>query len=144
MMTPLELEQALDRWGTDLDQWPEGEADRVRPLLAEDEEARRLLQSARAVDDFLAGLRPHTPPDYLAGRIVARAAGDAAPDLLEQVLGWLTARAWRPALFALLLTGAGFLTGTMVTEPGLDPVLAEEAMTLAFSDIYGELENAQP
>jgi len=144
-MTNLEFEQALDRWGTDLDRWPASEAERGRACLAADEGARRLLEAARGVDAFLEGWRTHAPPAYLAARIRGRAtAGDlGAPDALETLLGWFTARLWRPVLFATVVTTAGYITGLAVTGPDVDPVLAEDVMTLAFSDIYGELEDAQ-
>jgi hypothetical protein len=139
-MTRLEFEQALDRWGTDFSQWPVPEADHARAYLATDLEGRRLLDAAQQVDVFLLGMRQHTPPAYLAGRILAHAA---EPDRLEQMLGWFSARMWRPALFAVVVTTAGFLTGIGAPDAGVDAELAEDVMTLAFSDIYSELEDAQ-
>lgn len=143
MMTAPEFEQALDRWGTDLDAWPQADAECAQTLLARDRQARHLLEAARNVDAFLGGLREHVPPAHLQARIIAHAAA-AGPDPVEQVVGWLTARLWRPALGAMLLATAGFLAGVTVTEPAVDPGLAEDVMSLAFSDIYAEVEDAQP
>ena len=144
MMTITEFERALDRWSGDLKQWPEEQAGRARALLAANEDARRKLEAARALDEFLVGLRRHEAPARLPSRIVARLAQrPSAPDVMEQALGWFTARLWRPALLALVVTAAGYLAGMALTQPELDPALADETMTLAFSDIYAELEDAQ-
>lgn len=144
MMTITELEQALDRWGGDLERWPAEEAGRARTLLAASEDARHRLEAARALDGFLIGLRRHDAPAHLPSRIVALACQRTVPpDAMEHIFGWLTARLWRPALLAVLVTAAGFLAGTALTQPEFDPALADETMTLAFSDIYAELEDAQ-
>lgn len=143
-MTRLEFEQALDRWGADLTRWPAQDAEAARQLLGTDRQARRSLDAARAVDAHLAALRTHTAPSHLAARIGARVREAAAPaDPLERLFGWLTDRVWRPALLAMLIACAGYLTGLSVNEP-LDPSLTEDVMMLAFSDIYAELENAEP
>lgn len=143
-MTRLEFEQALDRWSADLTRWPARDAEAARALLAVDRQARRSLDAARAVDAHLAALRTHRAPGHLAARIGARVRAAATPpDRLERVLGWLTDRLWRPALLAMLIATAGYLTGLSVSDP-LDPSLTEDVMTLAFSDIYAELENAEP
>lgn len=142
-MTPLEFDQALDRWGADLDRWPPDAAAAGRDRLAHDREARRRLQAALAVEAHLQSLKPHAAPAHLAARIAARAGERPPADGLERALGWLTDRFWRPALLAMLITTAGYLTGMAVEDP-LDPELAENVMTLAFSDIYAELEDAQP
>ncbi|HEX7037660.1 MAG TPA: hypothetical protein VF210_17960 [Pseudomonadales bacterium] len=143
-MTRLEFEQALDRWGADLERWPAREAEAARALLATDPQARRALDAARAVDAHLAALRTHRAPSHLAARIGTRVRAAAAPpDRLERLFGWLTDRLWRPAVLAMLIAGAGYLTGLSVNDPA-DPSLTEDVMTLAFSDIYAELENAEP
>ena len=143
-MTIDELEQALDRWGADLGRWPAAEAERARALLAIDPTARRSVSVAREVDEFVGELRRHAAPTHLAGRIMARVReAGAAPDHLERMLGWLTGRIWRPAMLAMLMVTAGFVAGFAVQEP-VDEELAEDVMTLAFSDIYAELDDAQP
>lgn len=141
MMTTEELEAALDRWGADFDRWPSEAGERARATVAMDPTARRLFESARELETFLEGLRPHAAPAHLAGRIAARVR--ETPDRIEVMLGWLTARIWRPAVLAMVMVSAGYLTGVIVQEP-LDDALVEEVMTLAFSDIYAELEDAQP
>lgn len=140
-MTIEELEAALDRWGPDFDRWPPDEAERARAAVAVDPMARREFEAASEVERFLEGLRRHTAPVHLAGRIGARAR--EVPDRLEVMLAWLTARIWRPAVLAMVMISAGYLTGIIVQEP-LDEALVEDVMTLAFSDIYAELEDVQP
>lgn len=143
MMTPMDFEQALDRWGSELDAWPDGAGDEARALLAADPEAARQLSAARRVDGFLLELRRHHPTAGLPARVTKRVA-EAAADPADRLLGWLGARLWRPALIALVVTTAGFLAGAMVGSPAVDPQLAEAVTTLAFNDIYAEVENAQP
>lgn len=142
-MTPREFERSLDRWGPQLDRWPPAEAGQARALLAVSEDAAELLRAASRVEAFLGGLREHEAPGYLPGRILAHVhAAEPAPDGLERALGWLGGALWRPAAVALLLTGAGYLAGLQVSVSGLDPELADAAMTLAFSDVYAEWESA--
>ncbi len=145
MMTRAQFEQALDRWGSDLGQWPAAEAQAARALLAAQPDAGRALEAAHRVDGYFAQLRDHAPPSYLARHIGARAAeAAAAPAALERLLGWFGARLWRPAVIALLVTGVGFIAGATVGSPGIDSELAEDVTTLAFNDIYAEIEDAEP
>lgn len=138
-MTPIEFEQDLDRWGGDLSRWPDDRAARARAFLAVNPAARRQLEAAAAVEDGLLALRPHQAPAHLAGRIMANLP---EADGLERWLAWLTGRLWRPALLALAITVGGYLAGATLGEP-VDSVLAEDVMTLAFQDMYAELDDAQ-
>ncbi len=141
-MTPLEFEQALDRWGTDLDDWPGDAATRARALLAEGAPApRRSLEAATRVDVFLRelGNAADPVPAHLAARIVARAP---ERDRLQRGLDWLTGRRWRPAVLALVLAVGGFLTGSAVDDP-VDAKLADAVMSLAFSDLYAEVNDVR-
>lgn len=140
MMTEREFEDALDRWGGDLERWPRQLAARARLRLEQVPGAADQLAAAAQVDAYLELLAPHQPPAHLAARIVARAA---APDALQRGLDWLAGRLWRPLMLALVLGVGGFLTGALVDEP-LDADLADDAMTLAFTDLYGEIEDVQP
>lgn len=144
-MTPREFEQCLDRWGADIERWPAAQAQAARSLLAADDEASLALAAERQVDEFVAGLRHHVPPAHLAARITARANDtDQASDPVDRMIGWFGTRLWRPALIAVLVTSAGFLTGMNLTVPAVDTELADDVMTLAFNDIYAEMEHAQP
>ena len=61
---------------------------------------------------------------------------------MESALAWLAGNRWRPALLGILLTLAGYLAGALAVEP-VDVALADEVMTLAFTDLYGEVDDAQ-
>jgi hypothetical protein len=137
-MTAIEFEQALDRWGANLDDWPPELAARGRDRLANDLDARRQLTAARTVDDALLALQPHRAPAHLAMRIAASAPRQ---DGLDRALNWLTERLWRPAMLALVLAVGGYLAGISVSDP-LDPTLADDVMSLAFNDLYAELDDA--
>jgi hypothetical protein len=142
-MNRRELEAGLDRWGGDLGRWPPPEADAARALADRDDAARRLLSAAASIEDHLAACRDHAPPDHLAARISAGI--DAAParrDPVESALCWLTGNRWRPAVLGALLTLAGYLAGGLAVEP-VDTELADEVISLAFTDIYGEVDDAQ-
>lgn len=144
MTTPLtiaELEDALDRWGGDLSSWPPQQAERARQLAAADATAAARLEAARVLDGYLDELTRHAPPPWLASRITARAA-QVPRDAVERLLGWLGGRLWRAALLALVPVVAGLLLGTATVEP-VDSGLASDVMTLAFSDLYGEIDDAQ-
>lgn len=67
-----EFEAALDRFGADLERWPEPMRQPARALLSNSETARRLHAASEAIE---AGLRSAQPdaPKGLADRIVARA-----------------------------------------------------------------------
>ncbi|MEQ8857114.1 MAG: hypothetical protein RIC56_00570 [Pseudomonadales bacterium] len=140
-MTPLEFEQALDRWGADLERWPQERIGPAGACLTEHASARRSLEAAQRVDRYLAGLADpaRAAPAHLAARIVA---STPRRDGLQRGLDWLTGRVWRPAVLALFVVAGGYLAGAAVQEP-LDTDLADEVMSLAFSDIYAEVDNGQ-
>ena len=142
-MNRTELESGLDRWGGDLARWPADEAAAARALVSRDDAARRLLDAASRIDGHLAAWRDHAAPDHLAARIVACAdAVHQSTDTIESALGWLAGNRWRPALLGALLTLGGYLAGALAVEP-VDVELADEVMTLAFTDLYGEVDDAQ-
>jgi len=141
-MTPDEFEEGLDRWGADLTRWPADAAARARACLAGTAEARRQFAAAARLDDQLRTLAAHQAPAWLATRIAARTA---AAGRLDRLLQWFGARLWRPALLAVAVTAAGYVTGLAVREPlsAVDSALAEDVMSLAFEDLYAELDDAE-
>ena len=142
-MNRAELASGLDRWGGDLTRWPDDEAEAARDLIRRDDDARRLLDTASRIDGHLTAWRDHAAPDDLAARIVARLDEPAGrADAVESALAWLAGNRWRPALLGILLTLAGYLAGALAVEP-VDVALADEVMTLAFTDLYGEVDDAQ-
>ncbi len=139
-MTDDEFEDALDRWGADLNRWPEREAGKARRVLAVSRRARRMLTAARSLDEQLRGLRDHAPPAYLEPRIMARLDTNGVPGW---VFPWIVRGRWRPALLALAVGAGGFLLGQSVAGPEYSE-LTEEVMTLAFSDLYAEVNDVAP
>lgn len=148
-MTEAEFTELLDRHGGDRTHWPAADAQRADALLGGSAAARRHLAAARTVDHWLADLRPHVAPAGLAESILARvqraeatAAAETRPDPLETALRWLTARLWRPVLAAALPVLAGFAIGVALPAD-TDTELASQIGTLAFVDIYEELDDAE-
>jgi len=160
-MTEAEFAVLLDRYGADRARWPAPDAERADDLLSESPIARRDLAAARAVDEWLAELHPHEAPAGLAESIlervhsierVQRAAAAAGTerrpdpldraDLLDTAIRWLTARLWRPVLVAALPVVAGFAIGVALPAE-TDTELASQIGTLAFVDIYEELDHAE-
>ena len=91
------------------------------------------------LDRWLAELRGHVAPAGLASAIMARIE---PPERFEQFLAWLTARLWRPVLIGALPVIAGFALGLGVPQQ-TDADLASQIGTLAFVDIYEELDDAE-
>ena len=146
-LSDAELQRLLDRFGSDTAKWPAPSAQAAERLLAGSPAAARELEAARALDGWLAGLREHRAPDDLAAAIMARIDGpDRADrvdrtDRVEQFARWLTGRLWRPVLIGALPLVAGFALGFALPEPA-DADLAGQLGTLAFVDIYAELNDA--
>ncbi len=139
-MTDDQFEDALDRWGADLNRWPERDARKARRVLAVSRRARRMLTAARSLDEQLQGLRDHVAPAHLESRIMARLNTDGDPGW---ALPWIVRGRWRPALLALAIGAGGFLLGLTAAAPE-NPDLTEEVMTLAFSDLYAEVNDVAP
>jgi hypothetical protein len=141
-MTQPEFEAALDRWGADLSRWPARQARLAEAHLAASPDAHRSLMAARRSEAYLGGLQHHQAPARLADRITA-AAAHRQPDPLERLATWLSGAFWRPAALASVLLLSGYLTG-ISTHDNLDTELADSVATLAFTDLYLELDDVQP
>lgn len=138
-MTQSEFHDALDRWGGDLGRWPMPEARGARLLLAQRADLRRDLEAARLIDVHLESLTAHEVSPALANRILANLP---AADRLERLLTWLTSAVWKPAVLAMLVAGMGYLAGTASVAP-VDTELATDVISLAFNDLYTELDDGQ-
>lgn len=148
-MTEAEFAELLDHHGSDRTHWPAADAERADDLLGGSAAARRELAAARAVDHWLADQRAHVAPAGLAEsilervrRVEATAPIGTRPDPLDSVFQWLTARLWRPVLVATLPVLAGFAIGVALPAD-TDTELASQIGTLAFVDIYEELNDAE-
>jgi len=145
-MTEAEFERCLDRWGGDLERWPDAAATAARALIARSPRAAAAHSAARRVDRYLAGLAGHTAPARLATRIAANVADQAgaatAGAMLDRLLGWLGASGWRPATLGMLLLAAGYVAG-LLGGGAPDAELADDVVALAFTDLYAEIDDAQ-
>lgn len=131
-----ELAEALDRWGSDLDDWPNSAASEARRLLQSSPEAARLMQEIAALEIELTQLREHRATPGLDERILAELP---VRDGIQRILDWLTGALWRPALAATIPLALGFILGTTIPEE--DSQLADELSLLVFSTTYEELED---
>lgn len=131
-----ELAEALDRWGSDLEDWPNSAASEARRLLQSSPEAARLMQETAALEIELTQLREHRATPGLDERILAELP---VRDGIQRILDWLTGALWRPALAATIPLALGFILGTTIPEE--DSQLADELSLLVFSTTYEELED---
>ncbi len=131
-----ELAEALDRWGSDLDDWPNSAASEARKLLESSPEAARLMQETATLEIELAQLREHRATPGLDERILAELP---VRDGIQRMVDWLTGALWRPALAATIPLALGFILGTTIPEE--DSQLADELSLLVFSTTYEELED---
>jgi uncharacterized membrane protein len=151
------FEAALDRWGSDLSGWPAADRQAAEALLARSNDVRLILETQRRIDAGLSALSERDISAHVQQQIVTRiqarvqaavAARDAdavrtAPaDDESWFWSWLTHSVWRPALLAGLPLILGFALGIGLTDLS-ERELADQVSTLALSDIYQEIDNAQ-
>ena len=100
-----QLEEALDRYGGDLDRFPAALRAEAEALIAADAGAARIAADAARLDGVLAeAVRPMAVDAALIGRIVAGVRGDAEPELRLRPTRRLAAVAGA-AMVAFLATG---------------------------------------
>ena len=122
-MTNAEFLELLDRYGTDVESWPEARRAAARALLDEDEDSRRSWEAALAVDEQLSAFQPALPD--LSARIMA-----AIPDSRsERLLAWLFPGGGA-SLLRPLLAGALPLIAGLVVGLSLPPLGSEETLLL--------------
>lgn len=123
-MTVEQFQDALDRFGSDLGDWPPDLAGRADTLLRASPEARRLRSEMAEVEALLACEPAPPAPSGLAARICAAAAAAAAPERprprpsLRDGLRWLL----RPGLLWPAVLGGGLAAG-MVMVPAPMPTV---------------------
>jgi hypothetical protein len=78
-MNRSELRDAVDRHGEDLSTWPHSERHEAIQLLANEPDARCVLDEARAMRALIAGHASIHAPVGLADRIVKAALCETAP-----------------------------------------------------------------
>jgi len=128
----------LDRYGPDLDAWPEALRASARVCATSSPEAVAAIGQARQLAALLGGLPPHPAPPHLAARIAARA--ETRRDLFGRVGDWLASAFWRPALAASIPLALGFVLGFSYQQPPVtdDAYLLESIGMLPFSSNFEE------
>lgn len=119
------FEALLDRHGAEPDDWPATLREQALTLLASSDDARRLYDEARLLDDTLDTLVETTTPLGLRTRILANTPRR------DPWLDWLRVRIWRPVALACLPLAAGFAVGANFAD---DPVDLEDQVLIAFAD----------
>ncbi|WP_342237338.1 hypothetical protein [Inquilinus sp. OTU3971] len=135
-MTRAEFDEALLRFGADLDRWPQKLAASARQLLGRDPAAVEILAQFAAFEDTV-GAAIHPPPFGAAeiGRILAAVEAEEA--------GWRpTWRFWAASAGASLLSLAAGAMVMLATLPGrgdLDIALSVLGLVAGQGDIGGLL-----
>mgnify|MGYP001823795292 CR=1 FL=1 len=137
------FDAALDRWGSNLQDWPADERQAAEALLAQSKVAESLLQTDRSIDATLSRLQQHVAPPGLEQRIHARLTTlESHGDRGQRIWSWVTASFWRPALLAAVPLTVGFALGLGLSDVS-EQELADQVSMLALSNIYEEIDDAQ-
>jgi hypothetical protein len=138
VMTSDEFGEGLDRWGTNLEDWPSSPGAAGRSLLASSQQAREQLAEGQRLDRWLADSGDHRATLGLERRILERIGQQ---DLLQHTVDWFSTTLWRPALAATCMLLLGFAVGLALPEA--DDVMVDDVSMLAFSATYEEIEDEQ-
>ncbi|HET8934962.1 MAG TPA: hypothetical protein VFN67_16050 [Polyangiales bacterium] len=141
------LAQLLDAYGGDSARWPEHERTAALQLIAADPRAQVLHRAALELDGALdISVMPEVASSALRARVLEIPIKHpaAAPS------GWGWNWNWKLALFALTPCVIGFLSGTLLMEPNVDPddeawdELAQVVMPAQLSDDLYMLDEESP
>lgn len=120
------FEALLDRHGAELADWPTALREQALTLLASSDDAMRLYDEARLLDDTLNTILVEAPSPFgLKTRILANAPRR------DPWLDWFTVRIWRPVVLGCLPLAVGFAVGANFAD---DPVDLEDQVLIAFAD----------
>jgi len=124
------LGEGLDAYGGDFRRWPQGLRAAAEALVARDQAARRLRETALALDALLDQAPSPLPSRALKARIMR----PVAPPLWRQLLAalWPLGPAWQPAAALVLLAAIGIAIGPYV---GGDEPATSEIEVLAFGGL---------
>lgn len=128
----------LDRWGSNLNDWPSAEAESARMLMASSAQARAEFASADRLQTLLSAL----PVPTASAALTAQIASNRPDDFWEQLSQWFSVSLWRPALAGSLPLLVGFALGfTMTINPNDE--MADEisllSLTTSFEDFNDDL-----
>ena len=116
----------LDAVGSNKTLWPAEERANAEQLLARSAQARAELRAAQVLDQLVGAVPEHVAPPGLHARILAGLPPEKS-GFIDQLVGWLTAGFWRPAIFAL----APLLFGTWLGAAA--PIQDESSSALDLS-----------
>lgn len=120
------FEALLDRHGAEQADWPAALREQALKLLESSEEARRLYDEARLLDDTLDAILVEAPqPLGLKTRVLGNTPRR------DPWLDWFTVRMWRPVVLGCLPLAVGFAVGANFAD---DPVDLEDQVLIAFAD----------
>lgn len=136
-MTIDEFTDNLDRWGSNLDLWPEAERLPGANLLRQSADARQTHARAQHIDTLLAA--EHRAPPALQGRILAQVGSE---DFSQRLADWFADTLWKPSLAAACMLALGFAFGVTGEIEDLTDSDLEAVSMLAFFDTYQEIDNA--
>lgn len=142
------LQTFLDRHGADAARWPAHERAAVEQMIANDAEARELLEEARHIDLALTRYADAGEPDAAAlARLSARINGPLPPQkrpfwrLPTVLLDWQFAPAW-PRMAALACCAAvGFAIGITGLDRQID---GQQSVTAVSADLPAAVFEAEP
>ena len=128
----------LDRWGSNLNNWPSAEAESAQLLMASSVQARAEFASAEKLQTLLHAL----PVPTASAALTAQIASSTPKDFWEQLSQWFSVSLWRPVLAGSLPLVIGFALGfTMTINP--DDEMADEisllSLTTSFEDFNDDL-----
>lgn len=123
------FEHFLDRFGPDLDRWPDNHAAEAKRRIEQSAHAREAHLEALEIESVLDHLLPSVAaPLGLRTRVLAN-----LPER-EAWLEWLTVKAWRPVALALVPLVVGFGVGLNAAQGADATEDADDDVLLALFD----------
>ena len=115
-MTLDEFTRIIDLYGTESEHWPRSQRAECESFLANNIEARALLNQQWQVDDLLAKLEQPNFPG-LETRVLNQALPDRGRNPMDSIISWLIPgdsigkQVWRPAIAACIPLVFGIVLG---------------------------------
>ena len=120
------FEALLDRHGAEQAGWPAALREPALKLLESSDDAKRLYDEARLLDDTLDTILIEAPtPLGLRARVLANTPRR------DPWLDWFTVRIWRPVVLGCLPLAVGFAAGANFADDAAD---LEDQVLIAFAD----------
>lgn len=147
-ITAQRFAQLLASYGADPDHWPNTERDAALDFLAQDVRARRMINEAMQLDQWLQSAGSQQPVFAgLEAKLLRRALPPKAHSLTDRLLTWLLPspdlplrQMWRPVAAACLPLVIGVLVGFQVElAPEVYATSVEEELYLISLSDYAEI-----